>query len=389
MSKKHVRVGVIGCGKRIQCVIGHLLNHQEDGQIEIVGLYDPASWGIEDIQKELAPNAVAHKSEAELLARDDIDWVMIGSWNCYHADQIIAALNAGKSVFCEKPLTTTLENCLRIQQAREAHPEPLFFFGLVLRYTLFYQKVKSIVDSGVLGDIISFEFNETLNFNHGGYIHGNWRRFRENAGTHLLEKCCHDFDIANWITGSLPIKAASFGGKDFFLPKNRHLAEALGHDEEGRAAYKTWPDPSREDPFSGESTVVDNQVAILEYANGIRATFHTNCNSGIPERRMYVNGTKGTLRADAVSGQIELGEIGFNKKIESMADFDKRGGHYGGDALMGKSLAATMLNGKTPLAGLKEGVESAVSCFGVDMALDTGTIVDYLPLWKQVGINPR
>ncbi len=47
------------------------------------------------------------------------------------------------------------------------------------------------------------EFNETLDFNHGGYIMGDWRRLQRYSGTHLLEKCCHDIDLVNWITGSL------------------------------------------------------------------------------------------------------------------------------------------------------------------------------------------
>lgn len=388
MNKKSIRVGVIGCGKRIQGVLKHVLANQGDGNIEIVGLYDPASWGVEAIQTELAPGATVHKNEKELLSREDMDWVMIGSWNCHHADQIIAALNAGKHIFCEKPLTTTIENCVRIQQARRNNPDSCFFFGLVLRYTLVYQKVKEVIDSGVLGDIISFEFNETLRFNHGGYIHGNWRRHREYAGTHLLEKCCHDFDLANWIIGSLPVKAASFGGKDFFLPKNRHLADALGHDENGKAAYQTWSDPDPVDPFSEGSSIVDNQVAILQYANGVRATFHTNCNAGIPERRMYILGSKATLRADAIDGTVELGRIGFNEETETLMSLSGGGGHYGGDELMGKNLAATMLTNKPPLAGLNDGIESAVSCLGVDQALDTASIIDYAPLWQQVGIRP-
>jgi len=54
----------------------------------------------------------------------------------------------------------------------------------------------------MIGDVVSMEFNETLNFNHGGYIMGDWRRKTDLSGGHLLEKCSHDYDLVNWILNS-------------------------------------------------------------------------------------------------------------------------------------------------------------------------------------------
>lgn len=388
MENQKIKIGVIGCGMRIQCVLEHLLPSGE-GRLEVVALYDPMPRGVEAIQNKFAPAAKVCSSEAELLAIEEIDWVMIGSWNCFHADQVVAALEAGKHIFCEKPLATTLEGCVRIQEAWRKKPDACFFFDLVLRYTSIQQKVKEVIDSGVLGKLVSFEFNETLGFIHGGYIQGNWRRHRQNAGTHVLEKCCHDFDLANWMTGSLPVKAASFGGRDFFIPSNRHLADEAGYDEQGRVAYLSWSDPESVDPFSEGASIVDNQVAILQYANGVRATFHTNCNAAIRERRMYIVGMKGVLRADSVTGRVEVCRVGFDQKPEVVMESKDEGGHYGGDEIMGRQLALTMLGQVPPMATLKEGIESAVSCFGVDAALDSGQVFDYAPLWEKVGVKPR
>lgn len=388
MDHSTIRIGVMGCGKRLQSILQHLLKTVEHDKLEVVAFYDAHPSAATALRDELAPGAEVVADEAALLGRQDIDWVLIGSWNCFHANQAIAALEAGKHVFCEKPLATEIDDCVRLQRARAAHPDQFFFFGLVLRYTTFYQKVKEVMDSGVLGQLISFEFNETLGFNHGGYIHGNWRRHRQYAGTHLLEKCCHDFDLANWLIGSLPVRAASFGGKDFFVPKNREFADSLGHNGNGKAAYQTWPDPSPVDPFSAGATIVDNQVAILQYANGVRATFHTNCNAALPERRFYLLGAKAALRADAVGGAIEVAKIGFDAKPEMlMRPGSKDAGHYGGDALMAERLASSMIHGTPPLADIEDGVRSAVSCLGVDVALDSGEVVDYSPLWDKVELR--
>lgn len=383
-----IRIGLIGCGGRIRGVAKHLLDSPKGGHLAVTAMFDPFPGSIAETQRYLGTIARTYPSAEALVRESNVDWVMIGSWNCFHVDQAIAALAAGKHVFCEKPLATTLADCLRLRAAVAAAPNLHFFFGLVLRYTPLYQKVKELFAAGVVGRPVSFEFNETLHFNHGGYIHGNWRRDRAKAGTHLLEKCCHDYDLVNWILSSLPVRAASFGGKDVFRPEHRQLADQLGPDGKGNAAYKLWYDPQDVDPFSEGSSIVDNQVAILEYASGARASFHTNCHAAILERRMYYLGTAGTLRVDAITGRIEIQSVSQDSKPELIDVAASSEGHLGGDTRMASHLADTMLDGAAPLATLEDGLRSAVSCYGVDEALDTGRVVDLRPLWQQVGITP-
>ena len=80
----------------------------------------------------------------------------------------VAAIEAGKHVVCEKPLATTLDDCEAIRAAARRSPGGIFFFGLVLRYSPFYRRVKQLLEDGEIGRIVSFEFNETLPFFHGG-----------------------------------------------------------------------------------------------------------------------------------------------------------------------------------------------------------------------------
>ena len=127
---------------------------------------------------------------------------------------------------------------------------------------------------------------------------------------------------------------------------------------------------------------------LLEFANGVRAGFHTNCNSGIPERRMYICGTEGTIRADVIAGEIELKRIGFKTVLEQV-DAGVSGGHGGGDAILAKELAASMLKGTTPSVGLDDGLKSSITCFAIDEAMSSGTVVDVRPYWKRAGIKIR
>ena len=309
---------------------------------------------------------------------------MIASWNCCHRDHVIGAFEAGKDVFCQKPLATSLADCLAMREAWQASGR-MFILGFSLRYAAHYRKIKELLDGGVVGRIVSMEFNETLDFNHGGYIMGDWRRLQQYSGTHLLEKCCHDIDLVNWITGSLAGRVASFGGLSFFTPENEHHIERLGQNERGQDAYRTWPGLINLNPFTSDKDIVDNQVAIVEYLNGVRATFHTNCNAGIPERRMYILGTEGALRADLYARTIQVKRIGFGTAIEDVP-VHATGSHGGGDNFLTQELTASMLERVPGTVGMTDGITSAVTCFAIDEALNTGRVVDVRPYWEQAGV---
>lgn len=374
---------VAGCGDRLTYVMSNLLKVLD--RPVTFRVYDPDPESIKNATEKWKMKVIPCATWAEALSDKEVSWAFVGTWNCFHRECVEAAFQAGKHVFAEKPLATTLEDCLAMRDAWKASGKT-FFFGLVLRYSAFYQRVFAESRKGKIGSLISFEFNETLDFNHGGHIHQNWRRLRKNTGTHVLEKCCHDIDIAQWMAGSLPVRAASFGGKNFFIPENRVLAERLGKNAEGRPAYQTWTDRHAVDPFNGTSDVVDNQVAILEYANGTRATFHTNCNAAIMERRLYLLGSEGAVRANAVTAEIDTKKIGFDTKLEKI-ELGTHDGHAGGDEFMAKHLANTILEGAAPIAGMAEALRSAITCFGIDMAHDEGRVVDLRPLWKAAGVD--
>jgi len=378
-----VGIGLIGAGARLRSVVSGVLR-EGGGKIRIAAVYDPDESALLSTRAELGGGWESCTSEEALVTHPDVSWVFIGSPNCHHSRQASLALRSGRDVFCEKPLATNMEGCLAVQKALYESGRT-FAFGLVLRYSPHYQKVKELLDGGAVGEILSFEFNETLNFNHGGYIFGNWRRRQSVAGSHVLEKCCHDLDLANWLVDSFPVRAASFGGRRFFVPENARHMDRLGRDANGHQAYRLWPDPHGVNPFSNGADILDHQVAILEYANEVTATFHTNCNAGIPERRFYICGTEGGLRADVLTGQIECRRIGHETKIERVSS-GVEDGHGGGDEIMARRLVKTLIEGEPPLASLREGVQACVTAFGIDRSIEEGCIIDYQPMWDAVRV---
>lgn len=386
MNKVHAgggtsRIGVIGCGGRISHVIRNVRRFAPG--VTLTAVCDPNPVSIARFQEEQGNPSLAVCDSAEALCRrDDVDWVFIGSWNCFHAEQAITALKHGKHVFCEKPVALTLDEALRMHEAWTASGRQ-FALGLVLRYSPLYRLARRMIDEGKLGQLLSFEFNETLAFNHGGYIHGNWRRFSANAGSHLLEKCCHDIDLALWLAGDVPVRVASFGGNTFFVPGNLGRQSEVGRGPKGETAFQAWRDADGVNPFTAEKDIVDHQVGILEFGSGIRATFHTHCMSGLPERRFYMVGSKGALRLDAYTGKVEYAEVGWNKPVcvETPIAGD---GHAGSDEPMARELAICMAEGTWPAAGLIEGMKSLVVVEAMDRSMREGRMVDLSESWAKV-----
>lgn len=377
-----IRIGAIGCGGRLRHILRLLLN--QDRRLRLTAAHDPFPPSL-DALAEIVDEPFARVGDWRSVINDpDVDWVMIGSPNRFHAEHAIAALEAGKDVFCEKPLATDFTDCLRVRDAVQRTGRH-FVFGLVLRYSPHYQRIRALLDEGQIGELISFEFNETLNFNHGGYIFGNWRRSAAEAGSHILEKTCHDLDLSNWMVGSLPVRVASFGGRRYFIPENAHLAKRIGPDAKGQPAFQGWPDPQRIDPFSDGADILDHQVVILEYANGVCATFHTNAATALPERRFYLSGTEGAVRADAQTGNITFKRIGHDTVAQEI-DSGVAGGHAGGDEVMVASLRETMLSDAAPLAGIQEALQSAIVAFAIDEAVASGRVVDLRRQWERAGV---
>lgn len=389
-------IGAIGCGVRLTDIITKTC--LADSRVRLVAAYDPWEPSLDYAREQLRTLGLVHDfrscaSVEEVVHAADVDWVFIGSWNSQHKDHILAAAQAGKPIFCEKPLVTNFEDALVVREVVERTGVE-FSIGFVLRYSPFYRRIKELLNEGVVGKILSFEFNETIGSGHGGLIMGNWRRLRANAGTHLLEKCCHDFDIANWLVGALPVRAASFGGLDFYTPENAYHIERIGPNKDGIPAYSdntltAWKTPHQglqKNPFTSDKDILDNQVVLLEYGNGARATFHANCNSALPERRFYINGTEGAIRGDVREGVIEWRRIGWDKSLHR--EKSSSGGHGGGDVVLTASIARTMIEGTPPHAGLYDGLTSAISCFGVDIAQDEQRIVDLRPMWEKANIDP-
>ncbi len=141
--------------------------------------------------------------------RQMADAALVCTLDDLHVGPTIAALEAGYDVLLEKPMATTVEDCVRLVQTAERSGRILMLCH-VLRYTPFFSTLHDVVASGRLGEIITVEHRENVSFWHmaHSYVRGNWRHSR--LAPMILAKCCHDFDVLFWNLG--PVKRlSSFG----------------------------------------------------------------------------------------------------------------------------------------------------------------------------------
>ena len=372
-----IQVAVIGGGVRARHLLGELLKIS-DRRVEPVAVYERDRELAADLLRFWGtPDARICDSPEEAVGTPGVEWLMVCSPNVFHKEHILAGFAAGKHVFSEKPLATTVADCREIYEASR-RTDRHFATGFVLRYAPIYRKVKEILDSGEIGRILSIDANENVTPAHGGYAMTNWRRHTAMAGPYILEKCCHDLDLLNYFCDSLPSRIASFGGNDYFNPSNAHLLKKYGEH-----MYKSWPDPHRIDtPFTDDADLMDNQVSILEYRNRIRVQFQCTMSNIIPERRMYFSCTEGTMIVELYSGTIRYQNIGAPGT--SVLDFHGES-HGGGDPILMRALFETMTGGSAPLCSGDEGLNSAVVALSCDEAARTGRVIDLEPIWKSLG----
>lgn len=139
-----LKIGVIGTGmigrdhtRRIQQVLAGA---------EVVALSDVNQASAASVRDDLAPNAKLFDTGEALIASPDVDAVLVTSWGATHEPYVLAAIAAGKPVFCEKPLATTAAGARRIVDAEVAHGKRLVQVGFMRRYDAGYVALKQAVE---------------------------------------------------------------------------------------------------------------------------------------------------------------------------------------------------------------------------------------------------
>jgi predicted dehydrogenase len=194
-------------------------------RLKFIAVAEPRkAWRERFAQLHDIPPRNCFKSWEELLKKKQFArTAFICTPDQMHTDPALAALQRGYDVLLEKPMASTLKDCLKlVKKAKETKRQLQICH--VLRYTNFWSKVKSFIDSGQLGEVISITHRENVAYWHmaHSFVRGNWRNSDITAPM-ILSKCCHDFDLLYWMIGKRPTHISSFGSNSFFNSEHAPL----------------------------------------------------------------------------------------------------------------------------------------------------------------------
>lgn len=263
------------------------------------------------------------------------DATIIATPDRLHAAPAIAAAERGYHILLEKPMAPTEEECRAIVKAVKENGVILSVCH-VLRYTNYTKELKKIIDSGILGEVISIQHLEPVGHWHHAhsFVRGNWKRGEESSPM-LLAKSCHDLDWIRYIMGIPCRSVSSFGNLTHFkrdrMPE-KAAERCVDCPEEvesscpysARRIYKGflesgirgWPvevvTNEAEDDLDNALTVgpygrcvyacdndaVDNQVVIMEFEGGKTACFIMTAFSEASARKTRIFGTKSEIEVD-------------------------------------------------------------------------------------------
>ncbi len=370
-----MRVVTAGIGLRAGNVLSILKEAMPE--VEFVGYYDPQPSHLDKIGTEVPK----YDSVETMLVEAAPDLFFVGSPNNYHLEHIKAGLAAGVRIFTEKPVVNTKEETMELAALLAEHGTDSVMVGLVLRYSQHMVDLRNVLDQ--LGPITSMEANEHIAPYHGAFFMRNWRRMSKWSGGFMLEKCCHDIDIYNMVTGSRPSHVASFGDRKSFVPEFAPVSNA--ENEIMHRKESVWQ--SIQDPFHSDGDIIDCQTAILRYESGASMTFHTNLNVPDEHRRFCVMGALGMAEGDFVRGYLKAtardGSMIADHDYTQM-DSARASAHYGADHMMVDDIVA-FLRGETETlpVGVVDALEAGLVAMALDEARIDGKMINMAPIWAE------
>lgn len=427
MNKK-ITVALAGLGSRGKDVYAKAAKLYPD-KMEIVAIADINPEKVKMVSEEYGiPEERCFSSAEEMLEQEKLaDVMFITTQDRQHVGHAIPALKKGYHLLLEKPISPDLDECREIVKvAKECDRKVVVCH--VLRYTPIYRKVKEILDSGKIGDVVSIMAAENVGWYHmaHSFVRGNWANSDETSPM-ILQKCCHDMDLYLWLANKKCESVSSYGSTYLFKKENapegcteRCLdgckvkdtcpfdAESIYMDSEVigyRTGHKVWPldvvsqTPTEESlmqelktgrygrcVYHCNNNVVDHQVVNLNMTDGSTMSF-TMCGfSASIARYAKFHGTKGELIVNMDSNDMDQNVIEVNlygkkvihEEIDVTSLAEDFSGHGGGDNVMVEEFMDILLGNKeesASITSLEKSVESHYCALAAEKSRLNGGMV--------------
>ena len=271
MTSTPLCIGIVGLGRLGRRHAENLAWRAQNAQL--VAACSPRK---EELAWAAQTLGVAHlyKDYGELLAHPGLDAVFLVTPTSLHPTQIIQGLQAGKHVFCEKPLSLDLTDCRRVEEEAAKHPHVKVMIGFVRRFDPSYRDAYNKIQSGLIGKPFMVR-SQTADRNDPD---GFFVRFAPTSGGIFLDCSVHDIDLARWLLGNP-------------APK-RVFATGTVAIHEGLRAFDD----------------VDNGVATVEFSDGRIACFYAS--------RTMAHGHETLTEIIGTAGRLAVGQNPRTNRVE-------------------------------------------------------------------------
>lgn len=359
---KIINYAMIGCGHRGMYMFAIPLAHSFLNTAKLVAVCD-----INPARAAYVANrcgGVPYFTDFDqMLASCKIDTIIIATTDSTHDEFIIKSLYAGYDVICEKPMTIDDEKCRAILKAeKETGKTVTVTFNV--RFIPYVKRLKELISSGTIGDILSVHMEYLLDTSHGADYFRRWHRQMKYSGGLLVHKSTHHFDMVNWLINDKPEEVFAYGSTKFYGPtrENRSL-RCTGcpyaktcefyFDIQADPDYKAlYSDAEKEDGyfrdqcvFADEITTYDTMSLNIRYQSGAYLTYSLNAHCPYEGYKITFNGTKGRIETSSfvnvIHPETNLEEITvYNRKGEAIVYNIPiaAGVHGGGDLRLQKAL---------------------------------------------------
>lgn len=392
------RFAVVGSGARgIEMFAAPMAGPYAD-VAELIAIVDPNPLRLHGALRILGRSVPAYTDLDAMLAERRPDAVAIASRDDTHAAIACRVLEAGADVIVEKPMATEPSGLVAMLDAERRTGRPVRV-TFNYRYAPYAGRVRELLASGVIGDVLSVDFHWYLDRDHGADYFRRWHRRREYSGTLLVHKASHHFDLLNWWLDSAPERVVADAATMFYGPTRERRGRdcrtcavrsgcEFAIDIEAEPDLRTlYADAQPGDGYRRDGCVFDPEVDIpdtmgvlVRYGSGTMLTYSLAAHVAYEGFRAAFNGRTGRMElevlesgpgSDRASDPIVVIRPDGTLAREEV----ERGGrdHGGGDgALLDDLLRAP---GPDPLrraAGSLDGARAAVVGMAAVRSLETG-----------------
>lgn len=317
----------------------------------------------------VSPEVVhAYTDFDEMLEKEQPDVVVVTSKDCTHDYYAIKAMEFGCDVVSEKPLTTDDDKFNAIYDCMQRTGRNLIV-TFNCRFDPFYVKIKELLKSGIIGDVLSAHYEWLLDTSHGAAYFRRWHRERKNSGSLLIHKSTHHFDLLNWFLEQDPVKVNAFGTQRFYGPQRKERStrcldcpyasncEFYFDIKEDSFIKKFYYDCESEDGyfrdgcvFSDEIDIEDSVSVNIDYSGGTVVSYSLTTHSPYEGPKFVFNGKDGRIEADGCYSIEEGRQVRTIKVYTRYGDvitysFDRKGMKAKTNTLTGAPLNGDLYGG--------------------------------------------